>query len=138
MGCSCGNPELHVAGTIPGVAPNKTGVISERTEGARGERCAWHCAQGSMKKSLVAVAHPSSPLGPHAGYVFMQAHSLYYLDHLVKALQKMSLHELTVPVLQLGVLISASVVESKSLQDLYHLRLVYLLYFQGKWECLSS
>ncbi|XP_073096194.1 cilia- and flagella-associated protein 46 isoform X2 [Manis javanica] len=51
------------------------------------------------------------------------AHSLYYLDHLVKALQKMSLHELTVPVLQLGVLISASVVESKSLQDLYHLRL---------------
>ncbi|KAI5270262.1 Cilia- And Flagella-Associated Protein 46 [Manis pentadactyla] len=51
------------------------------------------------------------------------AHSLYYLDHLVKALQKMSLHELTVPVLQLGVLISASVVESKSLKDLYHLRL---------------
>ncbi|XP_014649525.1 PREDICTED: cilia- and flagella-associated protein 46 [Ceratotherium simum simum] len=50
-------------------------------------------------------------------------YSLYYLDHLVKALQKMSLYELTIPVLQLGVLIAASVVESKSLQDLYHLRL---------------
>ncbi|XP_058400316.1 cilia- and flagella-associated protein 46 [Diceros bicornis minor] len=50
-------------------------------------------------------------------------YSLYYLDHLVKALQKMSLYELTIPVLQLGVLIAACVVESKSLKDLYHLRL---------------
>ncbi|XP_057591801.1 cilia- and flagella-associated protein 46 [Hippopotamus amphibius kiboko] len=50
-------------------------------------------------------------------------YSLYYLDHLVKALQKMFLHELTVPVLQLGALIAASVVGSKSLKDLYHLRL---------------
>ncbi|XP_010857855.1 PREDICTED: protein CFAP46, partial [Bison bison bison] len=50
-------------------------------------------------------------------------YSLYYLDHLVQALQKMFLHELAVPVLQLGVLIAASVVESKSLKDLYHLRL---------------
>nr|XP_025129616.1 cilia- and flagella-associated protein 46 isoform X5 [Bubalus bubalis] len=50
-------------------------------------------------------------------------YSLYYLDHLVEALQKMFLHELAVPVLQLGVLIAASVVESKSLKDLYHLRL---------------
>ncbi|XP_013358484.1 PREDICTED: cilia- and flagella-associated protein 46 isoform X2 [Chinchilla lanigera] len=50
-------------------------------------------------------------------------YSLYYLDHLVKALQKLSLHELTIPLLQLGVLIANSVVESKSLEDLYHLRL---------------
>ncbi|XP_019062592.1 cilia- and flagella-associated protein 46 isoform X2 [Fukomys damarensis] len=50
-------------------------------------------------------------------------YSLYYLDHLVKALQKLSLHELTIPVLQLGALIANSVVESKSLEDLYHLRL---------------
>nr|XP_058910979.1 cilia- and flagella-associated protein 46 [Kogia breviceps] len=50
-------------------------------------------------------------------------YSLYYLDHLVEALQKVFLHELTIPVLQLGVLIAASVVESKSLKDLYHLRL---------------
>ncbi|ELW67298.1 hypothetical protein TREES_T100016876 [Tupaia chinensis] len=50
-------------------------------------------------------------------------YSLYYLDHLVKALQKMSLYELTIPILQLGVLIADSLVESKSLADLYHLRL---------------
>ncbi|CAN0555915.1 unnamed protein product [Rangifer tarandus platyrhynchus] len=50
-------------------------------------------------------------------------YSLYYLDHLVEALQKMFLHELAIPVLQLGALIAASVVESKSLKDLYHLRL---------------
>ncbi|XP_004375045.1 cilia- and flagella-associated protein 46 [Trichechus manatus latirostris] len=50
-------------------------------------------------------------------------YSLYYLDHLVNALKEMFLHELTIPVLQLGVLIADSVVESKSLADLYHLRL---------------
>ncbi|XP_055280347.1 cilia- and flagella-associated protein 46 isoform X2 [Moschus berezovskii] len=50
-------------------------------------------------------------------------YSLYYLDRLVEALQKMFLHELAIPVLQLGLLIAASVVESKSLADLYHLRL---------------
>ncbi|XP_016061813.1 PREDICTED: cilia- and flagella-associated protein 46 [Miniopterus natalensis] len=50
-------------------------------------------------------------------------YTLYYLDQLVKALKKMSLYELTIPVLQLGVLISACVVDSKSLKDLYHLRL---------------
>nr|XP_027786130.1 cilia- and flagella-associated protein 46 [Marmota flaviventris] len=50
-------------------------------------------------------------------------YTLYYLDLLVTALRKMSLHELTVPVLQLGVLIADAVVESKSLADLYHLRL---------------
>nr|XP_030688013.1 cilia- and flagella-associated protein 46 [Globicephala melas] len=51
------------------------------------------------------------------------AYSLYYLDHLVEALQKVFLHELAIPVLQLEVLIAASVVDSKSLEDLYHLRL---------------
>nr|XP_023417215.1 cilia- and flagella-associated protein 46 isoform X2 [Cavia porcellus] len=50
-------------------------------------------------------------------------YSLYFLDHLVKALQKLYLHELTIPVLQLGALIANAVVESKSLEDLYHLRL---------------
>ena len=48
----------------------------------------------------------------------------------MEALQKMFLHELAVPVLQLGVLIAASVVESKSLKDLYHQRWVLLLYFR--------
>ncbi|XP_043331937.1 cilia- and flagella-associated protein 46 [Cervus canadensis] len=50
-------------------------------------------------------------------------YSLYYLDRLVEALQEMFLHELAVPVLQLGALIAASVVESESLAGLYHLRL---------------
>ncbi|XP_052617131.1 cilia- and flagella-associated protein 46 isoform X5 [Peromyscus californicus insignis] len=49
-------------------------------------------------------------------------YSLYYIDHLAKALQKMYLHELSIPVLQLAVLIADVVVESKSLADLYHLR----------------
>ncbi|KAM5241604.1 cilia- and flagella-associated protein 46 isoform 3-T3 [Hipposideros larvatus] len=53
-------------------------------------------------------------------------YSLYFLDQLVRCLQKLSLHELAVPVLQLAVLISASVVGSKSLEDLYHLRLALL------------
>nr|XP_054099496.1 cilia- and flagella-associated protein 46 isoform X11 [Callithrix jacchus] len=53
-------------------------------------------------------------------------YSLYFLDHLVKALQKMCLHELAVPILQLGVLISESVVESKGLADLYRLRLAHV------------
>ena len=53
--------------------------------------------------------------------VLTQTYSLYYVDRLVEALQKMSLHELAVPALQLGALIAASVVESKSLKDLYHL-----------------
>nr|XP_039321178.1 cilia- and flagella-associated protein 46 isoform X3 [Saimiri boliviensis boliviensis] len=53
-------------------------------------------------------------------------YSLYFLDHLVKALQKMCLHELAVPVLQLGVLISESVVGSKGLADLYRLRLAHV------------
>lgn len=64
-------------------------------------------------------------------YVLMQTYSLYYIDHLVKALQKMYLHELSIPILQLAVLIADVVVESKSLADLYHLRSVSLLYLMG-------
>ncbi|XP_052029594.1 cilia- and flagella-associated protein 46 [Apodemus sylvaticus] len=51
-------------------------------------------------------------------------YSLYYIDHLAKALQNMFLHELSIPILQLGVIIADAVVESKSLADLYHLRLL--------------
>nr|XP_058154071.1 cilia- and flagella-associated protein 46 isoform X2 [Dasypus novemcinctus] len=50
-------------------------------------------------------------------------YTLYFMDHLVKALRGLSLCELAVPVLQLGVLIAEAVVESRSLADLYHLRL---------------
>jgi hypothetical protein len=70
------------------------------------------------------------PLPVTICYVFMQTYSLYYIDHLAKALQKMFLHELSIPILQLGVLIAEAVVESKSLADLYHLRLVFLLSLQ--------
>ncbi|XP_012590268.1 PREDICTED: cilia- and flagella-associated protein 46 [Condylura cristata] len=52
--------------------------------------------------------------------------SLYYLDHLARALRQMGLHELAVPVLQLAVLIAGCVVDSKSLQDLYHLQLALI------------
>ncbi|XP_060027023.1 cilia- and flagella-associated protein 46 isoform X2 [Erinaceus europaeus] len=50
-------------------------------------------------------------------------HTLYYLDRLVLALQDLSLHELSLPLLQLGMAISRSVLDSESLAHLYHLRL---------------
>ncbi|KAL0616897.1 Cilia- and flagella-associated protein 46 [Plecturocebus cupreus] len=71
----------------------------------------------------------SVPSGQAASWmhaVFQILARLYFLDHLVKALQKMCLHELTVPVLQLGLLISESVVGSKGLADLYRLRLAHV------------
>nr|XP_033798267.1 cilia- and flagella-associated protein 46 isoform X7 [Geotrypetes seraphini] len=49
--------------------------------------------------------------------------SLYYLDLLVKELQSISLIHLTIPVLQLAELIASGIVESKSLSELYRLRL---------------
>ncbi|XP_045147306.1 cilia- and flagella-associated protein 46 [Echinops telfairi] len=52
--------------------------------------------------------------------------TLYYLDHLARALRAMSLHALLVPVLQLGIVIAHVVVESPSLANLYHLRLAQL------------
>lgn len=58
-------------------------------------------------------------------------YTLYYLDQLVTALRKLSLCQLTIPVLQLGVLISACVVGSKTLEDLYHLRSVRPVCLRG-------
>lgn len=68
--------------------------------------------------------------------VCLQTYSLYYLDQLARCLQKLSLHELAVPVLQLAALISASVVGSKSLEDLYHLRSVGLSHLRERevWD----
>ena len=93
--------------------------------GPVGGRALWRKA---LRAGGPAPPHPGPPVCP----VFAQTYTLYYLDQLVTALQKLSLHELTVPVLQLGALISACVVDSKSLKDLYHLRSVCLPYFQGK------
>ncbi|XP_069467509.1 cilia- and flagella-associated protein 46 isoform X2 [Ambystoma mexicanum] len=50
-------------------------------------------------------------------------YSLYYMDLLVKELQSISLAHLSIPVLQLAEVIAHDVVESKSLSDLYHLRI---------------
>ena len=83
-----------------------------------------------LGRTLGARTSSSAPLTSRVCCVLTQTYSLYYLDHLVEALQKMFLHELAVPVLQLGALIAASVVESKSLKDLYHLRWALLLYLR--------
>ncbi|XP_063289661.1 cilia- and flagella-associated protein 46 [Pelobates fuscus] len=50
-------------------------------------------------------------------------YSLYYLDLLVKVLHGISLTHLTLPVLHLADIIAHDVVASKSLSDLYHLRI---------------
>ncbi|XP_054839221.1 cilia- and flagella-associated protein 46 [Eublepharis macularius] len=49
--------------------------------------------------------------------------TLYYLDLLVKELQTILCIHLTLPVLHLAEVIAHDVIESKSLSDLYHLRL---------------
>ncbi|CAJ0966591.1 unnamed protein product [Ranitomeya imitator] len=49
--------------------------------------------------------------------------SLYYLDLLVNQLQNISFTHLSLPVLQFEEVIAHDVVQSKSLSDLYHLRL---------------
>lgn len=78
----------------------------------------------SWEKGPGSWASPSSP-DPGARALFPQTYALYYVDRLVKALQDALLPELTIPVLQLGLLIAASVVESQSLEGLYHLRWVH-------------
>ncbi|XP_018424570.1 PREDICTED: cilia- and flagella-associated protein 46-like, partial [Nanorana parkeri] len=50
-------------------------------------------------------------------------YSLYYLDLLVKELHSISYTHLTLPVLQLAEVIAHDVVESKSLSELYHLKI---------------
>ncbi|KAM4033890.1 cilia- and flagella-associated protein 46 isoform 2-T2 [Anomaloglossus baeobatrachus] len=50
-------------------------------------------------------------------------YSLYYLDLLVKELQSISFPHLSLPVLHLAEVIAHHIVQSKSLSDLYHLRL---------------
>ncbi|KAK1166636.1 cilia- and flagella-associated protein 46 [Acipenser oxyrinchus oxyrinchus] len=52
--------------------------------------------------------------------------SLFYLDQLVKELKFLSLTHLTLPVLQLAEVIAHEVMDSKSLSDLYHLRIAQI------------
>ncbi|XP_043407703.1 cilia- and flagella-associated protein 46 isoform X3 [Chelonia mydas] len=52
-----------------------------------------------------------------------QTYTLYFMDLLAKELQKISCNHLTLPIFQLAEVIAHDVVESKSLSDLYHLRI---------------
>ncbi|KAM5271866.1 cilia- and flagella-associated protein 46 [Ctenodactylus gundi] len=81
-------------------------------------------ASYSCPEALLSVfQQDKSDFTVNSSSIQKPTYSLYYLDRLVEALRKLSLHELTIPVLQLGALIANSVVQSKSLEDLYHLRL---------------
>lgn len=105
-------------------SPQQTGIRTACGSGGGGTEL--------LGRTLGARTLSSAPLTSRVCCVLTQTYSLYYLDRLVEALQEMFLHELAVPVLQLGALIAASVVESESLAGLYHLRWVRLR-FQGSW-----
>ncbi|OWK07713.1 hypothetical protein Celaphus_00008803 [Cervus elaphus hippelaphus] len=96
-------------------SPQQTGIRTACGSGGGGTEL--------LGRTLGARTLSSAPLTSRVCCVLTQTYSLYYLDRLVEALQEMFLHELAVPVLQLGALIAASVVESESLAGLYHLRL---------------
>ncbi|XP_047559332.1 cilia- and flagella-associated protein 46 isoform X1 [Lutra lutra] len=83
------------------------------------EWASYCCPEGVVS----LFRHDNSDFTINPSSIRKPTYTLYYLDHLVRALQKLSLHELTVPLLQLGAVVAAAVVDSKSLGDLYHLRL---------------
>nr|XP_048713954.1 cilia- and flagella-associated protein 46 isoform X3 [Caretta caretta] len=55
--------------------------------------------------------------------ILVPTYTLYFMDLLAKELQKISCNHLTLPIFQLAEVIAHDVVESKSLSDLYHLRI---------------
>nr|XP_042712700.1 cilia- and flagella-associated protein 46 isoform X3 [Chrysemys picta bellii] len=55
--------------------------------------------------------------------ILVPTYTLYFMDLLAKELQKISCNHFTLPVFQLAEVIAHDVVESKSLSDLYHLRI---------------
>ncbi|KAG6935922.1 cilia and flagella associated protein 46 [Chelydra serpentina] len=55
--------------------------------------------------------------------ILVPTYTLYYMDLLAKELQKISCNHFTLPIFQLAEVIAHDVVESKSLSDLYHLRI---------------
>ncbi|XP_074815211.1 cilia- and flagella-associated protein 46 isoform X2 [Natator depressus] len=55
--------------------------------------------------------------------ILVPTYTLYFMDLLAKELQKISCNHLTLPIFQLAEVIARDVVESKSLSDLYHLRI---------------
>ncbi|XP_043912815.1 cilia- and flagella-associated protein 46 [Protopterus annectens] len=65
----------------------------------------------------------NSPLTVSKNNIIKPMHCLYYIDLLVEEMKVAALVHLTLPVLQLAEVISQVVVDSKSLSDLYHLRI---------------
>ncbi|XP_075791336.1 cilia- and flagella-associated protein 46 isoform X2 [Pelodiscus sinensis] len=55
--------------------------------------------------------------------ILVPTYTLYFMDLLAKELQKISCNHMTLPIFQLAEVIAHDVVESKSLSDLYHLRI---------------
>uniref|UniRef100_A0ABM5G1E7 Cilia- and flagella-associated protein 46 isoform X2 n=1 Tax=Pogona vitticeps TaxID=103695 RepID=A0ABM5G1E7_9SAUR len=70
-----------------------------------------------------AFKHDSSGCAVNRETILAPTRTLYYLDLLVKELQALLCTHLTLPVLHLAEIIAHDVVESRSLSDLYHLRL---------------
>nr|DBA15094.1 TPA: hypothetical protein GDO54_004351 [Pyxicephalus adspersus] len=70
-----------------------------------------------------AFRQDTSSQGINKTTIVKPTYSLYYLDLLVKELQSISYTHLTLPVLHLAEVIAHDVVESKSLSDLYHLKI---------------
>ncbi|XP_074088215.1 LOW QUALITY PROTEIN: cilia- and flagella-associated protein 46 [Macrotis lagotis] len=79
----------------------------------------YHC-----HKDLLAIfVQDASDSTINSKTILKPNFSLYYLDQLVKALNSIYLTHLTLPILQFAVVISDLIIESKTLSDLYHLRL---------------
>ncbi|XP_069836237.1 cilia- and flagella-associated protein 46 [Dendropsophus ebraccatus] len=70
-----------------------------------------------------AFRHDTSSQVINKNTIVKPTYSLYYLDLLVRELQSISFTHLSLPVLQLAEVIAHDIVQSKSLSDLYHLRI---------------
>ncbi|XP_078006794.1 cilia- and flagella-associated protein 46 isoform X2 [Phascolarctos cinereus] len=79
----------------------------------------YHC----HKDVIALFIQDASDSTINKNTVLRPSFSLYYLDHLVKALNSLYLVHLTLPILQYAVVISDLIMESKTVSDLYHLRL---------------
>ncbi|XP_036591480.1 cilia- and flagella-associated protein 46-like [Trichosurus vulpecula] len=79
----------------------------------------YHC----HKEVMALFIQDASDSTIHSNTILKPNFSLYYLDQLVKALNSLYLTHLTLPILQFAVVISDLIIESKTVSDLYHLRL---------------
>ncbi|XP_074855679.1 cilia- and flagella-associated protein 46 [Carettochelys insculpta] len=70
-----------------------------------------------------AFKQEKSPYVINQDNILVPTYSLYFMDLLAKELQKISCNHFTLPIFQLAEVIARDVVESKSLSDLYHLRI---------------